>query len=92
MARIGAARVIPVHNPQATKPEDAYKINAMFPQQLMTALNVGQLLHAAEKPADLQVTRNAVVCIALSLPTAWLACIWPEKQRCMPACYRMFEL
>lgn len=55
MAKLGAARVLPVHNPQATKPADAYKINVMFASQLMSALNVGQLLHAAEKPADLQV-------------------------------------
>lgn len=55
MARIGAARVIPAHNPKATKPEDAYKLNNMFPHSLMSALNVGQIMHAAEKAEDMQV-------------------------------------
>lgn len=52
MEKIGAARVVPPHNPQATQPHQAYRLGAMFPEQVMAALNVGQLLHAAEKSED----------------------------------------
>jgi A49-like RNA polymerase I associated factor len=52
MAKLGAARAVPRHNPSATKPHEAYRLTDMFPSALMSALNVGQLLHAVEKPED----------------------------------------
>ncbi|KAF8062017.1 hypothetical protein HT031_004277 [Scenedesmus sp. PABB004] len=52
MARVGGARVIPTHDPAARSPGEAYRLGAMFPDSLLAALNIGQLLHAAEKADD----------------------------------------
>lgn len=62
MSKLGAARVIPVHDPKATEPHMAYRQRAMFPDNLLASLNVGQLMHAAEKKENRQklIDRQAV--------------------------------
>jgi hypothetical protein len=68
MEKIGAARVVPPHNPQATQPHQAYRLGAMFPEQVMAALNVGQLLHAAEKSEDRDRLRDRQLVRQLVMP------------------------
>lgn len=49
LARVAARRNIPPHDPAATTPAEAYPLRRLVPEACLGALNVGQLLHAAEK-------------------------------------------
>eukprot|EP00879_Flechtneria_rotunda_P016632 GHRR01017402.1.p1 GENE.GHRR01017402.1~~GHRR01017402.1.p1 ORF type:complete len:402 (+),score=169.99 GHRR01017402.1:1271-2476(+) len=66
MARVGAARVVPVHDPKATQAHQAYRVTAMFPVGLLASLNIGQLLHAAEKPEDREKLAKKVPAYVMS--------------------------
>ncbi|KAI8471885.1 MAG: A49-like RNA polymerase I associated factor-domain-containing protein [Monoraphidium minutum] len=62
LSRVAAARNIPPHDLTATEPRRAYPLREMVPEAVLSNVNVGQLLHAADKPAVLaSVTEKKLV-------------------------------
>jgi len=59
---VAAQRNIPPHHPDATEPHRAYPLRELVPEHCLAAVNMGQLLHAAEKPEVLtKVTEKKLV-------------------------------
>ena len=58
LARAAASRNVPPHDPAATTPGRAYRVRSFFPAGFWDALSAGQLLAAAEDPAQMAKLRE----------------------------------